>query len=240
MNKKTVVVVPTYNEKDNVVKLIDEINSLNLSLDILFVDDNSPDGTGGIIESIKKTKPNVNIIHREKKEGLGPAYIEAFRHILEKTGYEQVIQMDADFSHNPVDIPRLIEVVKQCDAAIGSRYIKGGGVSDKWNILRKLISKFGNFYARLITGLKIHDCTGGFRCYRRKTLEALDFSKDFLNGYGFQIQMAHELKKNNFDMHEVPIFFGERAKGYSKMNLHIIIEAFFSLISMRLKYIFKR
>ena len=139
------------------------------------------------------------------------------------------MEMDADFSHNPKDVPRLLDSASQYDVVVGSRYIEKGGVSNRWNVLRKLISRFGNFYARFITGLEIRDCTGGFRCYKKKALKSIDFSKNFLNGYGFQVQMAYELRKNNFSMHEIPIFFEERAKGSSKMSLQIIIEAFFTL-----------
>lgn len=232
---KTVVVIPTYNEKDNIFEMIDTISRLNPDIDILVVDDNSPDGTGGIVESLKKENPNLDIMHRKKKEGLGPAYVEAFRYILHKKNYDYVLQMDADFSHSPKDIPRLLEAVKQYDVAIGSRYVKGGGVSNQWSALRKLISKTGNLYARVITGLNIKDCTTGFKCYRKRILQSIDLNKIFLNGYGFQIQILYELNKKDFSIKEVPIFFEERIKGTSKMNLHIVWEAFFSLILMRLK-----
>jgi len=229
------VVIPTYNEKGNIAKLIGEINKLDLPIDILVVDDNSPDGTGNLVETLKKASPNVDIIHRKKKEGLGPAYITGLRHVLAKHAYDHIVQMDADFSHNPKDIPRLLEANRRYDVVIGSRYVKGGGISDKWNILRKIVSKFGNFYARFIIGLKIHDCTGGFRCYKAEALQSIDFNKRFLNGYGFLVQMAHEIDKNNFEMHKIPIFFNQRTKGLSKMNLQIILEAFFSLAWLRLR-----
>ena len=155
---KTVVIIPTYNEKENIIKLIEEIYNLNLNIDILIVDDNSPDGTGEAVELIKKTKSNLDIIHRNKKEGLGPAYIEAFHYILNKEKYDYILHMDADFSHNPKSISQLLEVAKRNDVVIGSRYIKGGSISDKWNILRKFLSRSGNFYARFTTGLKLNDC----------------------------------------------------------------------------------
>ena len=235
MGNTTVVVIPTYNEKNNIAKLIAEINQLNLPIDILVVDDNSPDGTGGLVESLKKTRPNVDIIHRKKKDGLGPAYIEVFRYILRKENYEHIIQMDADFSHSPKDIPRLLETAGGYDVVVGSRYVKGGGVSNRWSPLRKFISRAGNIYAKLITGLGVNDCTAGFKCYRRGALQSIDLNKIFLNGYGFQIQMLYELNKKNFTIGEIPIFFDERMEGVSKMNFHIVVEAFFSLIAMRLR-----
>ena len=235
MHNNIAVIIPTYNEKDNIVRLIEEIDLLRLPVDILVVDDNSPDGTGDVVESIKKTKPNLDIIHRKKKQGIGPAYIEAFRHALKKGSYKYIIEMDADFSHNPKDIPRLIERAKQCDVIIGSRYVKGGGISNRWSFSRKFVSKFGNIYARFITGLKVNDCTAGFKCYREEALAALDFNRIFLNGYGFQVQILYELNRNKFGICEIPIFFDERIRGASKMNLHIVFEAFFSLIFMRMK-----
>jgi dolichol-phosphate mannosyltransferase len=232
---KTVVVVPTYNEKDNIVGIIDEINRIGVPVDILVVDDNSPDGTGHIAESAKTTRPNLDIIHRKRKEGIGPAYIEGFRRILDRGGYDYVIQMDADFSHNPKDIPRLLETARRSDVVVGSRYMKGGGVSDQWGAFRKFISRGGNIYARLITGLKVKDCTAGFKCYRREALQSIDLKKIFLNGYGFQIQIIYELNKKDFSIEEIPTFFNERIKGSSKMGLDIVLEAFFSLIVMRLR-----
>ncbi len=235
MDNNIAVIIPTYNEKDNIVRLIEEINLLRLPVDILVVDDNSPDGTGNVVETIKKTKSNLDVIHREKKEGLGPAYVEAFRYVLTRPEYKYIVQMDADFSHNPKDIPRLFRMARQYYVVVGSRYVKGGRVSDRWNAVRKFISKGGNFYARLITGLKISDCTAGFKCYRREALKLLDLNKIHLNGYGFQIQTIYELNKKNISIEEIPIFFDERAKGASKMNLHIVFEAFFSLILLRLR-----
>ena len=238
MAGNTIVVIPTYNEKENVVRLIDEIDKLNLPIDVLVVDDNSPDGTGSVVDSMKVKRKNIDVIHRAKKEGLGPAYIEAFRYILKKDKHDYIFEMDADFSHNPKDIPRLLEAVKNCHAAVGSRYIKGGDVSNKWSTLRKFISRSGNFYARCITGLKINDCTAGFKCYRKETLRAIDFDKIFLNGYCFQVQILYEINKKNLKICEVPIFFEERIEGTSKMNLHIVLEAFFSLMLMRARDIF--
>ncbi len=229
------LIIPTYNEKGNVVKLIDEIDRLNLPIDVLVVDDNSPDGTGGIVESLKVTKANLDVIHRKKKEGIGPAYIEAFRYALNKQRYDYIVHMDGDFSHNPKYIPRLLEAARRYDVVVGSRYVKGGGVSHAWNILRKFLSRFGNFYVRIVTGLRLNDCTGGFRCYRTEVLKSINFSKRFLNGYGFLVQMLYETQKNNFTICEIPIFFDERIEGTSKMNLNIMLEALFSLATLRLR-----
>ena len=230
-----IVVMPTYNERNNIVKMINAINALNLPIDILVVDDNSPDGTGELVESIKKSRTNLDIIHRKKKEGLGPAYREAFRFILNKDKYGYIIHMDADMSHSPKYIPILLEAIKKYDVAIGSRYVKGGAVSDLWNVPRKFLSRVGNFYAQIITGLKLKDCTGGFRCYRNQALKSIDFNKRFLNGYGFLIQMLYETSKNGFKIYEIPIYFAERERDLSKMNLSIMIEACLSLPLMRLR-----
>ena len=230
-----VVIIPTYNERENIADLIEAINKLALSLDILIVDDNSPDKTGDFVNSLRGSIPNLDIVHRKRKEGLGPAYIEGFKYALNKGAYKYIIQMDGDFSHNPSSISSLLDGARKCDVGIGSRYIEGGGVSDLWNISRKLISRCGNLYARIIMGLKTRDCTGGFRCYRKEVLEAIDFNKKFLNGYGFQVQLLYEITRKNFSTCEMPIFFEERLKGASKMSAHIVAEAFFSLALLRIK-----
>ena len=240
MDKMTAVIIPTYNEKDNIVKMIDEINALNLPIDILVVDDNSPDGTGSLVESAKASRPNLDIIHRKKKEGIGPAYTEGLRDILDKDSHDYIIQMDADFSHDPKDIPRLMEAAPRYDVVIGSRYTSGGGVAKEWSMLRKFLSKGGNLYARMITGLKAKDCTGGFRCYKKDTLRSINLGRIFLNGYGFQIQLLYELAKKKLSVGEVPIFFAERTRGTSKMNFSIILEAFLFLIILRLKDVFNK
>ncbi|MFA5147269.1 MAG: polyprenol monophosphomannose synthase [Candidatus Omnitrophota bacterium] len=234
MANDIVVVVPTYNESENIGRLIEEINLLRLPLDILIVDDNSPDGTGEMVEALKKRIANIDIIHRREKEGLGPAYLEAFRYLLAEGGYKYIVQMDADLSHDPKDIPRLLEAASRCDAAIGSRYVKGGGAASDWGIFRKMISRYGNFYARVIAGLEVSDCTAGFKCYRAEALRSIDLNKKFLNGYGFQVQMLYELERKGFKLCEVPIYFTERRKGASKMSLNIVVEAFFYLLLMRL------
>lgn len=240
MSNDIAVVIPTYNERDNIVKLIGEINRLTLPIDILVVDDDSPDGTGKEVEAIIKNTPNISIIHRNSKAGLGPAYIEGFRKILKTGQYRYILHMDADFSHDPKYIPKFLDMAKQCDVVLGSRYVEGGGVSDVWGSLRKFLSRFGNAYARLIMGLKFKDCTGGFRCYSKEALGSVKFNKKFLNGYGFLVQMLYEVNKNNLKICEIPIFFAERTKGKSKMDAAIMAEAFFSLLLMKLKDIFTK
>lgn len=240
MANNIAVAIPTYNEKDNIVGMIDSLNSLELAIDIIVIDDNSPDGTGDAIESARRSRPNVDVIHRERKEGLGPAYVAAFRQILKKGTYDFVVQMDADFSHNPKDVVRLLDAAKHCDVVVGSRYVKNGGVSREWAAFRKFVSILGNLYARFITGLRVRDCTSGFKCYRRRALGAMDLDTIFLNGYGFQVQILYELNKKGALMREIPIFFEERTKGSSKMSVSIVIEAFFSLILLRLRDIFKK
>ena len=240
MSNKTVIIIPTYNELQNIDKMIKEINSLGLSADILIVDDNSPDGTGNEVDELKKKIHNLDIIRRKQKEGIGPAYIEGFRYVLKNGSYDFIIQMDADFSHNPKDIPRLLEEAKNSDVVVGSRYIADGGVSNRWGNLRKAISKFGNIYARCITGVGVHDMTAGFKCYNSRVLEKVDLDRIFLNGYGFQVQILYEIAKRNFTIKEIPIFFDERTKDRSKMHLGIVAEAFFLLPLARVKSIFKK
>jgi len=240
MPNNAVVVIPTYNEKDNIVEAIRQINALNLSIDILVVDDASPDGTGNLVEAAKKAMPNVDIIHRKRKEGIGPAYIEAFNYLLEKGEHDYIIEMDADFSHSPADIPRLVEAAAQYDVVVGSRYVEGGRVSGQWSLLRKFISRAGNIYSKIVTGLRVKDSTAGFKCYKKKALQSIDFKKINLNGYGFQIQILYELNKKKNSIKEIPIFFDERMKGKSKMHLSIVVEAFLSLPFMRLRDLFGR
>ena len=238
MKNKVALVIPTYNERENIIEIIDFINKINSAIDVFIVDDNSPDGTGNLIERERSARKNLYIIHRVKKEGLGPAYIDGFKHVLKNKSYKYIIQMDADFSHNPEDIMRLLNMAKRCDVVVGSRYTHGGGVSEKWSVFRKFLSRIGNLYARLITGLKIKDCTSGFKCYRREALESVNLNKKFLNGYGFQIQILYELYRNGFSICEIPIFFEERGRGKSKMGLNIVFEAFFSLILLRIRNLF--
>jgi dolichol-phosphate mannosyltransferase len=218
-----VVVVPTFNERDNVQPLVQAIERACPAADVLFVDDNSPDGTGALIDEIRKTDPRVHVLHRPNKQGLGRAYVAGFQWALQ-AGYQFMCEMDADFSHDPNDLPRLLEAAQTADLAIGSRYIDGVRVMN-WPMNRLLLSKGAAIYTRVITGLPLHDPTGGFKCFRRAVLETIDLDAIGSNGYSFQIEMSHTAWQLGFKLVEVPIVFVERRAGQSKMNKKIIHEA---------------
>jgi len=218
------VVVPTYNEAENIGKLIKELRSLPISPDVLVVDDNSPDGTWRIVERMAEKDPAVHLLRRPGKLGLGSAYVEGFKWALSRD-YDAIVQMDADFSHNPQDVQRLVEALKDCDVVIGSRYSNGVSVIN-WPIGRLLLSYFANKYARLLTGVKINDLTGGFKAFKREALEALDLDSIKSDGYAFQIEVNFYLWMKRFKMCELPIIFVERRAGQSKLNRSIIWEAF--------------
>lgn len=216
------VVVPTYNERENLPHIAAAILLQGFSL--LVVDDDSPDGTGEIADSLAREAPRLSVIHRIAKEGLGRAYAAGFDHALEQ-GARIVIEMDADFSHNPMDLPRLVEAIDAgADLAIGSRYVPGGSTPD-WPLYRRLISQAGNWYARTMLGLPIRDATAGFRAYRAEALRALPYRTARASGYGFQVEMAWRAYQAGFDIREVPIVFRDREQGKSKMGLGIVLEA---------------
>ncbi|MCD6382655.1 MAG: polyprenol monophosphomannose synthase [Candidatus Hydrothermae bacterium] len=228
---KGVVVVPTYNERENIEELIEKTLSTSPDIDILIVDDNSPDGTGEIAEKIAKENPRVKVLHRPGKMGLGSAYVEGFKWALEK-GYDFIMEMDADFSHNPEDIPRFIEKIKEYDLVIGSRYTDGVSVVN-WPISRLLLSYFANIYARTVTGVPIMDLTGGFKCFRREVLESINLDTIMSDGYAFQIEMNYRAYKKGFRITEIPIIFIERRAGSSKMSKKIVWEAFWLVWKLR-------
>jgi len=228
---KGVVVVPTYNERENIEELIEKTLSTSPDIDILIVDDNSPDGTGEIAKKIAKENPRVKVLHRPGKMGLGSAYVEGFKWALEK-GYDFIMEMDADFSHNPEDIPRFIEKIKEYDLVIGSRYTDGVSVVN-WPISRLLLSYFANIYARTVTGVPIMDLTGGFKCFRRKVLESINLDTIMSDGYAFQIEMNYRAYKKGFKITEIPIIFIERRAGSSKMSKKIVWEAFWLVWKLR-------
>lgn len=232
-DERVFVVTPTYNEQDNVELLVRKIFSLGIpSLEMVIVDDNSPDGTGRIAEELAKIYP-IRVIHREKKMGLGTAYTAAFKTLLgEKFNY--IIQMDADLSHDPADIPRFIEMARDHDVVLGSRYVEGGTI-ENWDFLRKLISRFGNFYSRFILWVPYRDLTGGFKCYRKAVLASLDLDSLSSLGYNFQIETTYKAHKLGHKIHEIPITFTERKFGDSKFNLGIIIESFLKVILLRFR-----
>jgi len=223
MNSKSLVIIPTYNEVENIEKLIGLIGSHLPDASILVVDDNSPDGTGDVVERLMRRYSHLDLLRRSGKLGLGTAYISGFRYALEK-GFDYIFEMDADFSHNPRYLPRFLEAIKDADLVIGSRYVDGGGV-ENWSFLRKIISMGGSFYARTILSVPIRDLTGGFKCFRRETLESIDLDCVYSEGYSFQIEMTYRAYKNNLRIREIPIVFTERAGGKSKMSRRIFLEA---------------
>jgi len=229
---KTVVIIPTYNESKNISRLISELLSLGKDFDILVVDDNSPDGTGHVVDGISKFHKEVNILHRPGKLGMGRAYIDGFQWALARN-YKLICEMDADFSHSPSDLLRLLEGVGNCDLCIGSRYIENGGVIN-WQIWRQLLSRTANFYVRLVTGMPIKDATSGFKCFKRKSLESIELGNIHSQGYSFQIEMHYKVWKKGFRIKEIPIIFVDRQHGMSKMSKAIIFEAFFAVWKLKL------
>jgi dolichol-phosphate mannosyltransferase len=224
--KRALVVVPTYNERENLPPLVQRLLSLARPVELLVVDDNSPDGTGKLADELAAIHPQVHVLHRQQKEGLGRAYIAGFKWAL-ANGYDYVLEMDADFSHNPDDVPRLIEAAEQgADCAIGSRYIGGIRIIN-WPLPRLMLSKCAAIYVLYITGMAIADPTGGFKCFTRRALEAEKLEEIQSNGYSFQIEMNHRLWRQGYKVVEVPIIFTERAQGHSKMSKHIVWEALF-------------
>jgi dolichol-phosphate mannosyltransferase len=236
--RKILVVIPTYNEAENIQKLIPEVLRQAPNLDVLIVDDGSPDGTGAIVKDIMTTNRQVHLIERQGKQGLGTAYVRGFRYAIEN-GYDFVFEMDADFSHNPNDIPRFLSSIQSADLVLGSRYIDGVRVLD-WPMNRLLLSYSANVYTRIMTGLPIHDATGGFKCFRIEALKAIDLDKIRSNGYAFQIEMSFKVWKKGFRVVELPIIFADRKVGLSKMSKNIVYEAVFMLMTLRVRSILKR
>ena len=235
---KPLVIIPTYNEKEN-AKAIAAAALENLpGGDVLFVDDNSPDGTGAICDAIAAANPRVHVIHRAGKEGLGRAYITGFSWALER-GYDRIFEMDADFSHDPRELPNFIKAAEDADLVLGSRYTGGIRVMN-WPLSRLLISTFAGIYVRAITGMPVMDPTGGFKCFRREVLEAIDFGKITSNGYSFQIEMTHNAWMKGFKITEIPITFADRTSGKSKMSKNIAVEAFFKVWKLAASHWFRR
>lgn len=232
MPDRALVIVPTYNERFNIARLIPEILAQDPSLEILVVDDGSPDGTGAIVDAIAATNPRVNIIHREGKLGLGTAYIAGFRWALERK-YDLVFEMDADFSHNPERLPEFLEAIKEADVVLGSRYQDGHVNVVNWPMSRLFLSYAANVYARFVTGLPIFDTTGGFKCFRRNVLESIDLNAIKSNGYAFQIEMSFRAWKGGFRLFEIPIIFVDRTEGVSKMSKKIVREAVWMVWRLR-------
>jgi len=234
---KAVVCLPTYNERENIEPMLRALGDKGVR--VLVIDDNSPDGTGELADRLAQELGYVDVLHRERKEGLGPAYLAGFRHALAGDA-ELVLEMDCDFSHDPDYVPRLIAAVEDgADLALGSRYVPGGGVRN-WGLLRRLISAGGSFYARIVLGVKVRDLTGGFKCYRRAVLEAIDLDAVDSKGYAFQIETTYRALRAGFEVVEVPITFADREVGGSKMSKAIVAEAIWKVPGLRLKALLGR
>ncbi len=236
--EKILIIVPTYNEKENIVLLVPEIRKHLKGAHILVVDDSSPDGTSAAVKEMAETTEGLFVLDRAKKEGLGKAYISGFRWALEKE-YYLIFEMDADFSHSPKYLPDFVEAIKGNDLVIGSRYITGVNVVN-WPLSRLLLSYCGNMAARVIAGINIRDCTGGFKCFRAHTLRAIDLDSVGSAGYSFQVEVNFMVQRKGLSIKEIPIVFTDRERGVSKMSTKIIKEAFGLLWKLRLKSLFPR
>jgi dolichol-phosphate mannosyltransferase len=228
---KAVVCLPTYNERENLERMIEALADKGVS--VLVIDDNSPDGTGELADRLAAAHDHVEVLHRPRKEGLGPAYLAGFHHALEQ-GAELVLEMDADFSHDPADVPRLIAAASEADLVLGSRYVEGGAVGD-WGSVRRFVSRGGSWYARVLLGVSVRDMTCGFRCYRRVVLETLDLDAIASQGYVFQIESTYRTLRAGFRVVEVPITFVDREHGGSKMSRRIVLEAIWKVPVLRLR-----
>src|SRR5690242_15735841 len=232
MRERGLVVIPTYNEVANLAPLVDQVLAQDSRLEILVVDDHSPDGTGQLAGALAQKEPRLHVLHREAKLGLGTAYITGFKWALER-GYDFVFEMDADFSHDPNHLPEFLRAIKSADLVLGSRYREGKVTVVNWPIARLILSYFANVYARRVTGLEVWDATGGFKCFRRAVLEAIDLTKVRSNGYAFQIEMSYRASKRGFRIVEIPIVFVDRTEGQSKMSKTIVREAVWMVWRLR-------
>jgi dolichol-phosphate mannosyltransferase len=228
---KAVVCLPTYNERQNLERMVRALGDRGVS--VLVIDDNSPDGTGELADRLAAELDHVEVLHRDRKEGLGPAYIAGFKHAL-ADGADLVLEMDADFSHDPADVTRLITWTSEADVVLGSRYARGGSIVN-WGRLRRFISASGSHYARRLLGVRVHDLTGGFKCFRREVLETLDLDAITSRGYAFQIETTYRALRAGFRVIEVPIAFVDRERGRSKMSRRIMLEAIWKVPALRLR-----
>lgn len=230
---KTLIIIPTYNEIENIKRLIQEVfQQVDSQTHILVIDDNSPDGTGDLVDVLAESNQRIHIIHRPKKLGLGTAYVAGFKYALEN-GYDVVFEMDSDFSHDPKYLPLFQQEIEKNDAVIGSRYVPGGGVLN-WGLGRKILSRGGSIYAKMILGLPFNDLTGGFNAWRRSVIEAIGVNNIKSDGYAFQIEMKYKAFKKGFRIKEIPIIFEDRFLGQSKMSKKIVVEAMYRVFLMRL------
>lgn len=235
MTERTLVVTPTYNEAENIEKFVGQVLAQHSSVEMLIVDDNSPDGTAAIVERMMQSDPRVHILKRPGKMGLGTAYVDGFRYAI-ANGYDYIFEMDADFSHNPEEVPRFLEKARECDLVIGSRYTNGVRVVN-WPIRRLILSYAANVYTRVITGMPVKDATGGFKCFRRRVLEAIDLGRVHSNGYAFQIEMNFKAWSKGFRLCEHPIIFVDRTSGQSKMSKKIVYEAVWMVWKLKFRKI---
>ena len=239
MAEKALVIIPTYSEAVNLTHLVPQVLAQDPRLEVLVVDDNSPDGTGQLAEGLAVEDPRVHVLHRTGKQGLGTAYLAGFKWGLERD-YAYFFEMDADFSHDPAHLNEFLKAIQDADLVLGSRYLAGRVTVVNWPMGRLLLSYFANVYARWVTGLRIWDLTGGFKCYRRRVLEGVDLSKVRSNGYAFQIEMSVRAWRKGFKLSEIPIVFVDRTEGQSKMNRAIVREAVWIVPRLRLMAWFRR
>jgi dolichol-phosphate mannosyltransferase len=232
-----VICLPTYNERANLERMVDALEPLGVR--VLVIDDNSPDGTGELADMLAAERDWLSVLHRERKEGLGPAYLAGFHEAL-RGNAEYVLEMDCDFSHDPADVPRLLEACSAgADLALGSRYVAGGGTTN-WGLGRRLVSAGGSLYARLLLGVQTRDLTGGFKCFRREVLEGIDLDSVRSKGYAFQIELTYRALRRGFRVVEVPILFSDRTEGQSKMSRAIFLEAVLRVPALRLAALMHR
>jgi dolichol-phosphate mannosyltransferase len=235
---KILVIIPTYNEAENVPRLVPAVLGLGQDIHVLVVDDGSPDGTADLVKAMMNGDRRVHLMQRPAKMGLGTAYVAGFKFAIRES-FEYIFEMDADFSHDPAEIPLFLEKAQEYDLVIGSRYTKGVRVLN-WPIQRLLLSYFANVYTRVVTGLPLHDATGGFKCYRKRVLQAIDLDRIKSNGYAFQIEMSYKAWKKGFRLTEIPIVFLDRRSGVSKMSKKIVREALFMLLTLRFRSLFNK
>jgi dolichol-phosphate mannosyltransferase len=237
-SERALVIIPTYNEKENIRSIVELVLSQAPNLDVLVVDDNSPDGTARIVEEMAKVDPRLHLLSRAGKLGLGTAYIAGFKWGLARH-YAYLIEMDADFSHDPREIPNMLQAIQEADLVLGSRYINGVRVVN-WPLSRLFLSKGASYYVRIITGLPVNDPTGGFKCFRRRVLEAIDLDEVRSNGYAFQVEMTYKAWMKGYRVREIPITFADRYAGKSKMSGHIVREALWMVWALALSQGFRR
>lgn len=235
---RSLIIIPTYNEAENITRLLPAVLGQAPNIDVLIVDDNSPDGTAGLVCDMMAVDSRIHLLERPYKNGLGTAYVLGFKYAIEHR-YDYVFEMDADFSHSPEEIPNFLKKIQEYDLVLGSRYIRGVRVLN-WPMRRLLLSFSANVYTQFITGLPVRDATGGFKCFRRQVLEAIDLDKVKSNGYAFQIEMSFKAWKKGFRIVEIPIIFLDRRSGVSKMSRKIVYEAVFMLWKLRFRSLFNR